>query len=62
MVDRERAESLLEKADLEARLTHAESQIWGYDDTNQDLLRRVRMLEHALRQERMHATYRLCAC
>eukprot|EP00743_Colponemidia_sp_Colp-15_P001873 GILK01002041.1.p1 GENE.GILK01002041.1~~GILK01002041.1.p1 ORF type:complete len:591 (-),score=98.15 GILK01002041.1:122-1894(-) len=51
--DRERAEFQLEKAELNERIVNMEGQLRGQENVNKDLLRRIKMLEFALKQERI---------
>ncbi|KAJ3296021.1 hypothetical protein HK104_002052 [Borealophlyctis nickersoniae] len=50
--ERERNEWDIEKADLKARVSFLEGERRGVENLKTDLLRRVKMLEYALRQER----------
>ncbi|KAI9336427.1 Striatin family-domain-containing protein [Zopfochytrium polystomum] len=50
--ERERNEWELERADMKARLSFLEGERRGMENSKADLMRRVKMLEFALRQER----------
>lgn len=51
--EKERTEWEIEKSDLKARLSFLEGERRGIENLKVDLLRRVKMLEYALRQERV---------
>ena len=53
--ERERNDWILEKAQLQARITTLEGQSKSQDNLKNDMLRRIKMLEFALRQERAKA-------
>ncbi len=46
-------EWLLEKQELQARSTSLEGELKAQENINRDLLKRIKMLEYALRQERL---------
>ncbi|RKO92791.1 Striatin family-domain-containing protein [Blyttiomyces helicus] len=50
--ERDRNEWEIERADLKARVAFLEGERRGMENVKTDLLRRVKMLEYALRQER----------
>ncbi|TPX49604.1 hypothetical protein SeMB42_g02554 [Synchytrium endobioticum] len=50
--ERNRNDWEIEKSDLQSRIAFLESERRGMDNIRTDLLRRIRMLEYALRQER----------
>ncbi|KAG0206009.1 hypothetical protein BGX28_002511 [Mortierella sp. GBA30] len=50
--ERERNEWDIEKAEMKARIAFLEGEKRGVDNTKMDLMKRVKMLEYALRQER----------
>ncbi|CAE8620725.1 unnamed protein product [Polarella glacialis] len=56
----ERAEFELDRAELDSRIGEVESRLCSQQLTNQTLLRRVQMLEQALRLERLQSESLLC--
>lgn len=50
--ERDRNEWDIEKAEMKARIAYLEGEKRGVDNTKLDLMKRVKMLEYALRQER----------
>jgi len=51
--ERDRAKWELERAELLAKVAHLEGERKGQEALKHDLLRRIKMLEYALKQERM---------